>query len=147
MSHETGSLLHGRRGGKRVVAVALFCVMGVACDEAPTTPTRDELAGRWLVVSLEPSSAPSISPRGVALALEFDGDRLSAQGDCNVCSGRYVLEERRLMLTPLACTRRACPQGSLDDPFFSLLEGELTATLNGAWLVIDGTRGRIVLRR
>lgn len=134
---------------RRWVCLAAVVLTCGACDETPTTPSRLDLAGRWLVTSLRPAAtAPLAPPDGAVLAIEFAGDRVVIFGDCNVCSGRYALEGDALTVSPLACTRRACPAGSLDDPFFTLIEGAERASLAaGPVLILDGRRGRIVARR
>ena len=129
--------------------VAAAVLLAVACDETPTTPSAQEIAGRWVVERMQPLNGATITPpSGVVLAIDFAGDRISVQGDCNVCSGRYTLTGRTLTLSPLACTRRACREGSLEGPFFDLLATAQSAQLvPGPLLLIESQRGRIVLRR
>jgi heat shock protein HslJ len=44
--------------------------------------------------------------------------RVAMRADCNRGGGTYtVLNDRRLMLGPIALTRAACPEGSLSDRF------------------------------
>jgi len=64
-----------------VLICALICA--AACDESPTAPTVEEIGGRWVVSSLQPISAAAIAPPSGALALQFEGERVSVQGDCN----------------------------------------------------------------
>jgi heat shock protein HslJ len=129
--------------------VILLAVLALAaCDETPTAPSRQDLTGRWLVSSLEPRNAEAITPRAVVLALEFAEDRVSVQGDCNMCSGRYTLTGRTIAMPLLACTRRACPEGSLEGPLLDLVSTAQTAGIvSGTALIIEGQNGRIVLRR
>lgn len=129
---------------------ALAVTLAIAgCDEMPTAPTPDTLGGRWVVTALYPVTGQTvIPPAGVALAAEFAGDRVSIRGDCNICSGRYTMASRTLTLSPLACTRRACPPGSLDDLFFDLFAGAQTVgVVSGPSLLVEGPRGRVLLSR
>jgi heat shock protein HslJ len=129
-----------------VMAAALLAL--AACDETPTAPTRQDLAGRWFVASLEPRNAAPISSGSTVLAIEFTDDRISVQGDCNTCTGGYTLTGGTIAMPLLACTRRACPQGSLEGPLLDLISTADTAgVVAGTTLIIEGRNGRIVLRR
>jgi heat shock protein HslJ len=129
-----------------LLIVALIIL--ASCDETPTTPTAQDVSGRWVVSSLQPANAATITPPDGSLAVEFDGDRLSVRGDCNICSGGYALTGRTITVSALACTRRGCPVGSLDDPFFDLVASAETAGLvGGQVLLLEGRRGQIAFRR
>lgn len=117
-----------------------------ACDESPTAPSAADVAGRWVVSSLQPATAAAITPP-VPLVVQFDGNRVSVQGDCNTCGGGFTLTSGVLAMSALACTRRGCPAGSLDDPFFDLLGNARTAELGDTVLTLEGERGRVVLQR
>jgi heat shock protein HslJ len=133
---------------RRLIAVAMLLVVA-ACDETPTAPSQDELAGRWRVSSIRLKSAHTITPPGsVDLAVEFTGDRVSVQSDCNTCSGLYALNGETIMMPLLACTRRACPEGSLEGPFLELLSTAQTAAIVGETvLVVGGPRGELLFHR
>ena len=128
-----------------VLMCALICA--AACDESPTAPTVEEISGRWVVSSLQPVSAAAIAPPSGALALQFEGERVSVQGDCNTCGGGFTLSNGTIALSPLACTRRGCPEGSLDDVFFGLVSTAHTATGSPSTLILEGPQGRLSLQR
>ncbi|MGQ0736311.1 MAG: META domain-containing protein [Acidobacteriota bacterium] len=130
------------------MSVALVFLGG--CDEMPTAPTTVELAGRWQVLSLEPRNAAAIVPGpGVMLAIEFAaGDRVSLQGDCNVCSGSYALSGRAFSATRLICTLRACREGTIENPFFQIVTSADAVTLAASSrLRLSGPEGLVDLGR
>ena len=133
--------------GRWTIAVLLLFVIG--CDETPTAPTRQDLTGSWRVTSIHFEDATPIAPPdGHVLTVEFADDRVSVQTGCNACSGRYALTGQEIGFSLLACTRRACPEGSLEGPFLLLLETARTAGIvTGTTLVIAGEKGELLLRR
>ena len=135
------------RGGW--LAVAVMVLTAVACNETPTAPSRQDLIGRWVVSSLQPVNAASVTPQsGVELVMDFTDERVSVQGDCNNCFGGYTLTGGSIAMPTLACTRRACVGTNYEDVFFDLISSAHTAEVVPAHsLVLSGQRGRIVLRR
>ncbi len=130
-------------------AVAAIVLATVACNETPTTPSRQDLSGRWTVSSLQPANAAVVTPQsGVVLAMDFAEDRVAVQGDCNNCSGPYTFTGGAIAMPTLACTRRACVGTNYEDLFFDLISTTQTADIvPGESLALIGPRGRIVLRR
>ena len=124
-------------------------LVAAACNETPTAPTRQNLSGRWVVSSLQPANAASITPQSsVALAMDFADERVMVQSDCNTCSGSYTLTGAAISMPNLACTRRACVGPSHEDLFLDLISNAQTAdVVPGQSLVLSGQRGSIVLRR
>ena len=100
-----------------LAALALLAACGPS-DGAPTAP--DSLAGSsWRLVELQ-SNDDAIGvvrprdPSSYTMTLGADG-RASLRLDCNRASGQWRSPAPgRITFTPLAMTRAACPEGSLD---------------------------------
>jgi len=121
-----------------------------ACDEAPTSPTGGDLTGRWQLVSLQPMSGGTITPRpGTTVGVEFIGaDRIAVQSDCNSCAGGYTLSGSSFRLLPLACTLRACVSESIERPYLELLATASSATiLRDGGLRLEGPNGVMTFTR
>jgi heat shock protein HslJ len=80
----------------------------------------------------------SNDPSRYTLTFNEDGT-LQAQVDCNSGSGSYTLDGTNLTFGPIATTRMACPEGSLDSVFaedlaavvsYALVDGNLNLTLS-----------------
>jgi heat shock protein HslJ len=134
---------------QHVVALAALTLILNGCDEALTAPTRTDLTGRWQLSSLQPAHSPPLAPRpGTVVGIEFMDDRISVQSDCNTCSGRYTMSGTSLVFSPMACTRRACLEGSIEGPFLQLLSTASSATtVPGRILRIEGPNGSLLFTR
>ena len=131
------------------VVLVTLCLVSTACDERLTTPTRVDLTGRWRLSSIQPRGVRSIAlPRDTAVGIEFTDIQLSVQSDCNVCSGRYTATGGAFSISLLACTRRACREGSIEGPYLQLL-----STASGIAIVperalrLEGPNGALVFLR
>jgi heat shock protein HslJ len=133
----------------RTVLFAGFSLASTACDESLTTPTRTDLSGRWQLASLHLRTDPPITPPSeTAVGIEFVDDHVSVQSDCNVCSGRYTLNGASLTLSALACTRRACREGSIEGTYLQILSTASTASgVPGRALKLEGPDGSALFRR
>lgn len=104
---------------------ALTCcllVLATACAslperEPPAFPQRVD----WRLVRLEGQKVP-VGVDGPA-RLRFDADRVVGYGGCNRIFGEYHQEGKRLTLSKLAASRRACLAGmEYEDAFLKALE-------------------------
>jgi len=70
--------------------------------------------------------------------LEFLPDTtVAAQIDCNRGRGPFTLDGQAITIGPLATTRMACPEGSLDAVFSKQLEGARIMFFRGDTLYLD----------
>ena len=117
--------------------------VGVASERART------LLGTWLLVSLQEAGRPTseiADPKSFQAEFQADG-RLRLVADCNACSGGYTAGEGQLSVTPMACTRAACPSMPLDTTYTALV-GRATAwaaTADG--LELRSSAGTLRFRR
>jgi len=89
---------------------------------AATSPAPAALdRTRWSLVESQ-LAAPAPEETG-RVGLEFTADRLSANSGCNTGSGGYRIAGGRLVLSPMATTRRACmgPAAVYEPVFFAML--------------------------
>jgi len=114
-----------------------------------TALTPDQTAGTWKLESIQPAGqAEQIVPDGMAYTLAVADGRVSMKADCNVCNGGGAFTDRSLTVSSvLACTRAACPTGSLDRMFLSILAGDSAAQIDGNQLTLTSSRGALRFRR
>jgi heat shock protein HslJ len=130
---------YGELARLSLVVLALAALGGCASDRgtaADTLPLRTDVV--WQLGSIQPSSGPIVpAPDPSLYTVRFGADgRLAARADCNRCAGPYRVAGSSLTVGPLACTRAACPLGSLD--------GQFTAGLTGVASYVQ-TRDTLVL--
>jgi heat shock protein HslJ len=105
----------------------------------------DLASASWQLQSMESSGTGSVAvPVGAfTITLSPDGS-LAVRADCNRCSGSYSTTERTLGVGLLACTRAYCAATApLDSQFLSLLQGDNVATVAGASLALQSSRGTL----
>jgi heat shock protein HslJ len=132
------------------IAAAGFLSVAPGCNESPTSPS-DLIGETWRLVEIERSGLPSIpAPTGREFTIEFlDAARISVRADCNSCSGTYeLLDEARVTIQPLACTRAFCGNDSLDTLYLQALSEARGLRRNGDELTIrsDDIALRFTLR-
>ena len=114
-------------------------------DQSPLSgsPTVDQLAGTWILQSLQPAGETvQTTPAGANYTLTFADGRLSTRADCNMCGGTFSLSGQTLTAGPaLACTRAACPTMAFESTYGRLLSGDSTVTLSSGTLVLSSARG------
>lgn len=139
----------------RSVILVLVAILANACSGPAATPTSassasgstaltsDQLAGRWLLSSVQPAGqAAQIAPAGVSYDLTFADGRASVHADCNSCGGTLTVSGQTLTIGPaLACTRAACPTMAFENLYESILGGASDAALSGSVLTLSSTRG------
>ena len=148
-----GSLFARTALGVALVALLVAACGGSSSSTNPVTVTPPccpaTLVGtNWGVVSVadRPSVPPSIPFIG------FTADRVQGTGGCNSFGGGYTYDRNTgsLTLGELMTTLMGCigPQGDFETILFEALQGPLSVTQladGGGGLVIDGSKGRIVL--
>ena len=96
----------------------------------------------WRVASI---NGQPVSPSGYYL--NFSQDRLSGRFGCNSLSGTYTVAGSILSAGPLAMTRMACPNGSLETQGAAVLAKPVTLTESGDRLTLSNNSGAIDLIR
>ena len=139
----------------------LICSFAIACSSAsssPTSPTpaggattltTGELAGTSRITAIQPAGGSAITtPADARYEVTFDGDRVSARVDCNVCAGAVSSSANVLTIGPvLACTRAACPTMSYESQVTQLLGGDHAVAASGSSMTLTSSRGRLALTR
>ena len=107
------------------------------------TPTVDQLAGTWILQSLQPAGdIDQTTPAGASYTLTFADGRLSTRADCNTCGSAFILSGQTLTAGPLwACTVAACPTMAIESTYMRLLSGDSNVTLSDGTLVLSSARG------
>jgi heat shock protein HslJ len=128
------------RVGVVVVSVSLFAV---GCGDTVTGP-EDVMGVSWRLQSLQRADASVVSPPAGTFTARFTEEgRLEVQADCNGCSGTYQLTDGALSVSPLICTRLACPSGPFDTEYVRLLEAATTAERSDDVLTLRAPGGSL----
>ena len=128
----------------RVFAL-FFTLLGAAgCNGTPASPS--EIIGiQWELATMQEIGRPAVAVAEPArYRVEFRSDgRVAVRADCNACVAQYSLDSPRLHIGPLACTRVACPDDSLDDRYVDALEKATTAGFEDGAFTIRGGAGAL----
>ncbi|MGH9461989.1 MAG: META domain-containing protein [Vicinamibacteria bacterium] len=103
--------------------ILLAASLMAACDGATSTTDLSGVEGVWGLEAfqLDNGSVQDV-PDAQTFTLGFEAaGSVHAQVDCNSCSGSYEVDGNSIKLGLLACTRVACPAGSLDHQFHTAL--------------------------
>lgn len=140
--------------------VPILLAAAVACSESPKaptspsagtaslTPTAEQLAGTWDLVSIQPAGqAEQPKPAGATYSLTFADGRLSTHADCNMCAAGFAVTGSTLTVGLIACTRAACPTMTFETAYVGILSGDSTAAFNGGVLILSSPRGTLRFSR
>jgi putative lipoprotein len=125
-----------------------FVAVPVLAEDAPVADPAVLQGAAWIVEDINRGGV--IDNSRLTLIFGADG-RVSGSTNCNGFSGTYSVDGRKLTLSPLAMTRRACLA-----PALSMQEAKYTGALNGelSWAItgdgaleLTGDVGRRVLLR
>ncbi|MBX3652332.1 MAG: META domain-containing protein [Burkholderiales bacterium] len=124
------SLLFRRTPAALAVALAASCA---TIDQPIPLPE-----GRWELTTssfIDGGRMPGL-PRAT---LEMGKGRISAFSGCNSGSGSVESVDGRMTVSPLATTRRACPEplGAFEGRYFKLLAGRPYFRLEGEQLILS----------
>jgi heat shock protein HslJ len=129
----------------RALLLSTTALLLASCDENPFKPS-DLKEVTWNLEAIERSGSPTTqisTPEQYTLKLGNDG-RLSARADCNTCTTTYTLDGATLTVGALACTRVACPAGSLETTYSSVLSGTSAIAISDSHLILRN--GTVTLR-
>ncbi|MGB3542905.1 META domain-containing protein [Rubrivirga sp.] len=127
---------------------ALLVVLQISACSAPPSGEAAELPGSSWTVERIVLEDGGLERGDGAQQVTFGDDGSIAISSCNDCSGRFVIEDDALSFSNvLACTKRACPTGTLE--LERLLGDETQISRDGDFLVLqpEGSETRILLSR
>ncbi len=108
--------------------------VGIAADVPGSTWSLERIVG-----------ADGAVHRGMGEQVSFGPEGSLSVASCNQCSGRYAVRDSVLTVpATLACTRRACPTGTVE--LETHLAGTSVLSRDGAYLVVrpDSTGEQIL---
>jgi heat shock protein HslJ len=111
---------------------AVLAMVSVGCASSVSTTDVEALSvgaptGSWSLTAFDLTGGQTVlvpSPERYLLELGGDG-KAHVRADCNVCNGEYRSSGTSLEMGILACTRAACPPGSLDSDYLRALDSAL----------------------
>lgn len=122
-----------------ILAVGCVGVTGTSLVMAQSTANKDPLmaqssaiAGKWRLVSMGATAAPSTPLQTTELSANFEGDRISGSGGCNRFTGSYQAESSTLSIGALASTRMACEESVMNQEtnYLTALQGAQRYEIN-----------------
>jgi heat shock protein HslJ len=126
------TVLHRKYAGAVIMAVLLASCATV--DRPIPLPE-----GQWEMTtsSFNDSGRLPGLPRAT---LQIRDGRLSAQSGCNTANATVTSVDGRMVVSPLATTRRACPEpaGAFEGRYFKLLRGQPYFRIEAEQLIIAG---------
>ena len=120
---------------RAVLASSLALLTLAACQPtAPVGVASDVPGTTWSLERLVLDGGEV--RRGQGEQVSFGPEGSLSIASCNLCSGRYAVDDSVLTIDgPLACTRRACQPGTVE--LESHLEGTSTLRRDGAYLIVE----------
>jgi heat shock protein HslJ len=122
-----GALAHSRRAA--VVGIVALMLMA-SCGEG----TSGLVGPTWRWTNLTenaPLAHSEVSDPGLYTLTLADDGSFRVRADCNTALGTYVTDGDEITLSLGPATLAACPEGSLADPFVSLLDTVSTFGVEG----------------
>jgi heat shock protein HslJ len=114
-------------------AAVAFGLAACRTLEPPPNPLADT---GWELRALAQGGDSLTTADGLpADLIRFEADGGFRVRSCNLCSGLYVLSDLHVVVSRLACTRRACDAERLE--LARYVAGRARYRLAGDWLVLD----------
>ncbi len=107
-------------------------------------PTFGGLANRdWVLVAYGDALEPTTTLEDPLTTIAFNADGVTGTGACNGFSGTFTYENDQISFSPLAATRRACPDPVMEQEnlFFEALQSATSFTIEGDVLTITYGEG------
>ena len=117
-------------------------------DEKVANPDKPLEGTRWVVEGLVKNQAVSSVPQGLVATLAFADGRVAVDTSCNRGNATAAVGEGTITFGPMALTRMACGQASMDLESFitGVLQGEVASTIDADQLHLLGAGGGLDLR-
>lgn len=135
---------------KKIALVALLLAVGLgatSCCRACRAVKSKPVAGtQWALQELNDKVVDRQSSDRTdrfTLTLGEDG-RVSGRGDCNTFFAGYSLTDGKIAINNIASTRMMCPNQTLEDQYFRMLESAATADVDGEYMILRNGEGKIV---
>lgn len=142
-----------RAGGASQAAWCLLALVAlglVGCGHGTSGDlARAQLVGvTWQLEAIErdPGEVVTVDDPSRYTARFGEDGRVTVRSDCSVCAGTCHLDTSALVIGPLACTRAACPPGSLDSACEAALATASGFTVSDGTLVLAFSGGRLRYR-
>lgn len=127
----------------------LLALAGGCSSTPPTVPLESASpVGSWSLQSFDLAGGQSVlvpDPESYLLELREDGGA-HVRADCNRCNGSYSSSGTNLSMGLLACTRAACPPGSLDTDYLRALGAAASFVTSGSELLVLYPEGALAFR-
>ena len=117
-------------------------------DEEVANPDKPLEGTRWVVEGLVRNQAVSSVPQDLVATLVFADGRVAVDTSCNRGNATAAVGEGTITFGPMALTRMACGQASMDLESFitGVLQGEVASTIDADQLHLLGASGGLDLR-
>ena len=133
---------------RRRLLLASALLMAAGCGGDDVTGPSALTGTRWKLDSLRTPTGivSTVNPDRYTIEFQDDG-RVSAQADCNVCTGSYrAVGAILITIGPLSCTRAFCGSGSRGDEYVALLGNTKLYAKEGDTLVLVANEGTLLYK-
>ncbi len=115
-------------------------------EEVPAVadPTFGGLANRdWVLVAYGDALEPTTTLEDPLTTIAFNAEGVTGTGGCNGFTGTFAYDNDQISFSPLAATRRACPDPVMEQEmlFFEALQSATSFTIEGDVLTITYGEG------
>ena len=122
------------------VVVVSAAMLAFGCGETVAGP-EDVTGVLWRLQSLQRADGSVVTSPAGTFSLRFaEESRLEVRADCNGCGGTYRLTGGALSVSPLVCTRMACPS-PYDVEYVRILDAATTVERTGDLLILRSPDG------
>jgi heat shock protein HslJ len=118
-------------------------------DREVADPDRPLEGTEWVVDGLVSGDAVSSVPSDIRVpTLQFDGGQVAVDAGCNTGSGRYDAKERDITFGPIATTRMACgePTMEVEAHVLGVVDGTASYEIEAGVLTLTNGDTGLVLR-
>ena len=130
-----------------LAVVAMLAVGMTSCCRSCRKAKPVEVKGaKWGLLELNDKVIDRVlegRPERFTLTLGEDG-RVGGRGDCNTYFAGYSLEGTSINIANIASTRMLCPDQSLEDRYFRMLESAVQIKIDGNFLILMDKEGKII---
>lgn len=120
-----------------LIAVMLF--IGCASSQKSSANNDADLFKTWRLIELDGQAVDTTKlNRPAQLTFEAADQRVFGSAGCNSMTGKYTLEApNKLTFSPMAATKMACPDMSLESKFHEIIAKVNTWSVTEGFLVLS----------